>query len=470
MEMFSFPRYEVDELLVHIRNNILTGANGKNLSKADLYPNPKPEVLRAIFVRVLETVNGMQPEDFYKLPAGSEVSNPQLMQGFLPVSNLFRHLKPFMLICRVSDFEMVDILHPKAKRTIRFLSAVINFIHFRESRRETYTEFLWQNESSASKMGQLENAHQEALQRLEQLHSIPVDQQTELQQLSDEIHDLRQTLSHLQQKSTDAQETNTQKKYQISQKTKHLNELKLSLASTRERQDTLKTKIIDSPEKLKNEQMKDTIQKLKASRREVMDRLDQYHDVVAGLPECQLELQQCLRKTQELADSRDRRAQISQENLMLEDQMESAQLALRKMKVEEGTLRRQRAAKEEKLATAQLRAGTRRQDTERDKRALTEVCQRLQEKRGAVCKRMVAVTQEAQRVKLMTQQLRDTAEWEHLKAREISHNLKAGLEKYHEGLERASAEGHASLRRKAERLRARIPLNGLISRGDQVQD
>lgn len=41
METLSFPRYNVSELLVHIRNKILTGADGKNLSKADLYPNPK---------------------------------------------------------------------------------------------------------------------------------------------------------------------------------------------------------------------------------------------------------------------------------------------------------------------------------------------------------------------------------------------------------------------------------------------
>lgn len=41
METLSFPRYNVTEIVVHIRNKILTGADGKNLSKNDLYPNPK---------------------------------------------------------------------------------------------------------------------------------------------------------------------------------------------------------------------------------------------------------------------------------------------------------------------------------------------------------------------------------------------------------------------------------------------
>lgn len=41
METLSFPRYNVAEIVTHIRNKILTGADGKNLSKNDLYPNPK---------------------------------------------------------------------------------------------------------------------------------------------------------------------------------------------------------------------------------------------------------------------------------------------------------------------------------------------------------------------------------------------------------------------------------------------
>lgn len=46
METLSFPRYNVAEIVTHVRNKILTGADGKNLSKSDLYPNPK--VRRAV--------------------------------------------------------------------------------------------------------------------------------------------------------------------------------------------------------------------------------------------------------------------------------------------------------------------------------------------------------------------------------------------------------------------------------------
>lgn len=47
METLSFPRYNVAEIVTHVRNKILTGVDGKNLSKSDLYPSPKVRSLRA---------------------------------------------------------------------------------------------------------------------------------------------------------------------------------------------------------------------------------------------------------------------------------------------------------------------------------------------------------------------------------------------------------------------------------------
>ncbi|KAF6075354.1 NUF2 component of NDC80 kinetochore complex [Phyllostomus discolor] len=269
METLSFPRYNVAEIVTHVRNKILTGPDGKNLSKSDLYPNPKPEVLHMIYLRALQMVYGTRLEHFYMMPVNSDVMYPHLMEGFLPVSNLFIYLNSFLPVCRVSDFETADILYPKAKRTCRFLSGIINFIHFREACRETYLEFLWQYKSSVDRMQQLNTAHQEALARLEKLDSVPAEEQAEFQQLSEEIQELQQLLNQdFRQKTTLLQERNAQKKAELSGKAKHLNELKLSVVSLKEVQEGLKTKVVDSPEKLKNykEKMKDTVQKLKNSR------------------------------------------------------------------------------------------------------------------------------------------------------------------------------------------------------------
>ncbi|KAL1769769.1 kinetochore protein Nuf2 [Sigmodon hispidus] len=223
MATLSFPRYNVAELVAHIRNKLLTGTDGKNLSKNDLHPNPKPEVLYTIYMRALQIVYGIRLEQFYTMPMNTEVMYPHLMEGFLPAINLFFHLDSFMPICRVNDFEISDILFPKAERTRRFLSGIINFIHFREACRETYAEYLLQYKSSLDKMQQLNSVHQEALMKLEKLNSVPVEEQEEFKQLMDEIQELQHLLNQdFRQKTTVQLEGIAQKKLEISEKTKRL--------------------------------------------------------------------------------------------------------------------------------------------------------------------------------------------------------------------------------------------------------
>ncbi|XP_066222108.1 kinetochore protein Nuf2 isoform X3 [Saccopteryx leptura] len=463
METLSFPRYNVAEIVTHVRNKILTGADGKNLSKSDLYPNPKPEVLHMIYLRALQIVYGTRLEHFYMMPVNSDVMYPHLMEGFLPVSNLFIYLNSFLPICRVNDFETSDILYPKAKRTSRFLSGIINFIHFREACRETYMEFFCQYKSSVDRMQQLNTAHQEALLRLEKLDSVPAEEQAEFQQLSGEIQELQQLLNQdFRQKTVSLQDRNAQKKSDILEKTKQLNEVKLSVVSLKEVQENLKAKIVDSPEKLKNykEKMKDTVQRLKNSRQEVMEKYELYRDSVDGLPSCQLEVQLYQKKLQDLADNRDKLAGILKENLTLEDQIESGESDVKKLKAEENSLRRLLNVKKEKLATAQLRIHKQQEDLKQYKHAVIQDCNKVQEKRGAVFERITSISQDIQKIKFSIQQLRDAAERERLKSQEIFLTLKGALEKYHEGIEKATEEGRADLAEKMAELRkgmSRLP-------------
>ncbi|XP_004589188.1 kinetochore protein Nuf2 [Ochotona princeps] len=456
METLSFPRYSVAEIVVHIRNKLLTGADGKSLCKNDLYPNPKPEVLHMIYMRALQIVYGIRLEHFYMMPVNTEVMYPHIMEGFLPLSNLFTHLDSFLPICRVNDFEIADILYPKAKRTSRFLSGIINFIHFREMCRETYMEFLWQYKSSVDKMHQLNTAHQEALLKLERLDSVPVEEQEEFKQLTDDIQELQRSLNQdFRQKTIVLQEGNSQKKLAISEKTKRLNELKLSVVSLKETQDSLKTKIVDSPEKVKNykEKMKETVQRLKTSRQEVMEKYEIYRDSVDRLPSCQLEVQLYQKKIQDLADNREKLTNILKESLNLEDQIESSESELKKLKTEENSFKRLMIVKKEKLATAQFKINQKHEDVKQYKRSVIEDCNKVQEKRGAVCERVTTINQEIQKIKSAIQQLKYATERETQKSQEIFLNLKTALEKYHEGIEKATEECYDRIDEKTAQLK-----------------
>lgn len=459
METLSFPRYNIAEIVVHIRNKLLTGADGKNLSKSDFLPNPKPEVLYMIYMRALQLVYGVRLEHFYMMPVNIEVMYPHIMEGFLPVSNLFFHLDSFMPICRVNDFEIADILYPKANRTSRFLSGIINFIHFRETCLEKYEEFFLQNKSSVDKIQQLSNAHQEALMKLEKLNSVPVEEQEEFKQLKDDIQELQHLLNQdFRQKTTLLQERYTKMKSDFSEKTKHVNELKLSVVSLKEVQDSLKSKIVDSPEKLKNykEKMKDTVQKLRSAREEVMEKYDIYRDSVDCLPSCQLEVQLYQKKSQDLADNREKLSSILKESLNLEGQIDSDSSELKKLKTEENSLIRLMTLKKERLATMQFKMNKKQEDVKQYKRTMIEDCNKVQEKRDAVCEQVTAINQDIHKIKSGIQQLRDAEKREKLKSQEILIDLKSALEKYHEGIEKTTEECCTRIGGKTAELKRRM--------------
>ncbi|XP_014798798.1 PREDICTED: kinetochore protein Nuf2 [Calidris pugnax] len=437
MEVMTFPRYSPDDIVSYLRSHVLGGAEARNLVKSDVFGNPKPEVLHMIYMRILQKVYGIRLEHFYMMPVNVEIMYPQLFEGFLPVCNLYIHMERLLPVCRINDFHIADVLNPKAKRTARFLSGILNFVNFRELRREVYLDLQLNYKLAMEKHQQLETANQEAAVKLEKLNTIPVEHQEEVRQLTDDIRELQQILRQdYRRKHTALQEVISQKKSYIAERTRKLNELKVTMAALKEEQEQLKSKIVESPEELKNykELMKETVKKLKKSKQEVIEKYESYRDLVEVLPSCQLEVQLYQKKMERQEANVERLASVLSEVRNLEDQLESAQIELKKVKTDEMSLKRLVTAKREKLATAEMRIKKKREDVEQYKRTVLEYCNRIQEKRGAVYDKVTAIHKEIQQTRFKIQQLNENAEKEEMKAKEIYLNLKAGLEKRHDSL------------------------------------
>uniref|UniRef100_A0A8D0HHS0 Kinetochore protein NUF2 n=1 Tax=Sphenodon punctatus TaxID=8508 RepID=A0A8D0HHS0_SPHPU len=427
MDLLTFPRYNQSDVVTHVRNLILTGSEAKNFSKNDLFPNPKPELLHMIFTRTLQNVYGIRLEHFYMMPVNIELAYPEILEGFLPVCNLFIHMERFLPVCRVNDFQVADILNPKAKRISRFLSGILNFIQFRESRSEAYLEFQWTYKSAMEKIQQLQTANKDAAVKLEKLDTIPVEQQAEFKQLSDDIQELQQVLTQeYRRKTTALQEVISQRKAEVAERTRSLNELKVRICTLKEEQEQLKSKIVESPEELKNykERMKETVQKLKKAKQKAIEKYESYQDLVENLPSCQSEVQLYQKRIQRHGENVERMSCILSEVRNLEDQIENVQRELKNAKTDEMALRR--------LVTAKLKK--KHEDVEQHKHMVFEYCNRVQEKRGAVYAKMTAIHEEIQQVKSRIQQLYDSKEKEQAKAEEIYLSMRTGLEKYHEAL------------------------------------
>uniref|UniRef100_A0A8D2Q5I2 Kinetochore protein NUF2 n=1 Tax=Varanus komodoensis TaxID=61221 RepID=A0A8D2Q5I2_VARKO len=431
----TFPRYSDNDIISLIRTRLLTGNEAKNLSKSDLFPNVKPEVVQMIFMRALQSVYGIRLEHFYMMPVTFETAYPQIFEGFLPIGNLFINMEKFFPICRINDFQTADIINPKTKRTARFLSGIINFLFFRDSRREVYLEIQSTYKSAVEREQRLQAAIQEATLKLEKLDTIPAEQQAEFKELSQDIQELEQRLNQEYRQKTGAlQEVIHQKRMEIAEKTQNLNELKLTICNLKEEQEQLKSKITKSPEELTNskERLKQTLEKLKQDKQEVIKKHEEYRDLVGDFPSCQLEMELYEKKLQ--AQEANVQKLLALSIRTLEDQIENSNSRFKNAMTEEMSLKRLVKVKQEKLAATELKIKKICEDMEQRKRAITEYCNTFQEKRGVVCEKLTETHTEIRRLKDCIQQLTDSIAKEKSKAQEIYLSLRGGLEKYHGNL------------------------------------
>ncbi|XP_058034161.1 kinetochore protein Nuf2 isoform X1 [Ahaetulla prasina] len=473
MDNCTFPRYSDNDIVVRIRNSLLSGNEAKFFSKSDLFPNVKPEILRMIFMRVLQSVYGIRVEHFYTMPVTFETAYPQIFEGFLPIGNLFVNMERFFPICRVNDFQIADIIHPKANRTARFLSGILNFLYFCDSRREVYLEIQSVHKTAMEKEQQLQVAIQDATLKLEKMDIVPADQEVEFKELSEEIQELQHKLNQeYRQKTNVLQEMIHQKRMEIAEKNQNLNDLKMAVCYLKQEQEQLKSRITESPEKLTNcrERMKQTQQKIKKDKQEVIEKYESYRDLVEMFPSCQQEVQFYRKKMQTQGANMDKLSNILAQIRTLEDQTENSKSGFKNAKTEEMSLKRLVTVKREKLAALEIKLKKIYENTELQKQAITECCNKFQEKRGAVCEKLTATDTEIMQLKGAIQQLSDNVEKEKVKekinSRMIYRIAMAGVFKVSQSIYSQSLNGS---RTKIEKVLHKTSCGTSIPGGDLPQ-
>nr|ACO52024.1 Kinetochore protein Nuf2 [Aquarana catesbeiana] len=217
-DKLTFPRFSVVDLVNFFRQNILTAAEAKNFTKADIYPNPKLEWVQKIYMRILQQVFNLRVEHFYMVPVDLEIPYPHLVEGFAPLGYIVSYMARLLPICRVYEFLPSDVLNPKGKHITTLLSGIVNFLHFRNTRMDTYNEFCLRYKSALDIMNQQQKVLRELEAKKEKLTTIPPEQQAEFKALSSDIQDLQQIISQeYHTKDSAFQEKLVQKKLVIAE-------------------------------------------------------------------------------------------------------------------------------------------------------------------------------------------------------------------------------------------------------------
>ncbi|KAJ3038898.1 kinetochore-associated Ndc80 complex subunit nuf2 [Rhizophlyctis rosea] len=150
---------------------------------------------------------------------------PDLHNDSIALMSFYRQLKKLINEVGVEDFSMIDILRPEGPRLRRILSAIINFVKFREERMQVF-EMLTQKSVSIwglsiayptqtpqysyarlqdelqEKRGELENRNQDLSERVNRLRLERAEQEPALQALRDANSALTAELRELNRKQT----------------------------------------------------------------------------------------------------------------------------------------------------------------------------------------------------------------------------------------------------------------------------
>ncbi|KAG8436641.1 hypothetical protein GDO86_007659 [Hymenochirus boettgeri] len=441
MEKMTFPIFSAPDLVNFFRQNILTGSEAKNFNKTDIYPNPKPEVVQKLYMRILQQVFNYGVEAFYMVPMNLDNQYPHLVEGFAPVANILKLMARFLPMCRVYDFHPSDILNPKGKRTLHLLSGIVNFLRFSISRKEVYMEYCLSYKSALETMRQLQKSNQEAEAKKEKLTTVPPEQQAEFKALSSEIHDLQQIISQeYRAKDVLFQDKIAQQKTNFAEKNKRLNEEKLAIATMKEEQERMKSQIVESPEQrqMKTERMKETVHRLKQTKQETSDKCDYYRDRVGLACMWQSDVQGYLKKLQGIEANIEIHRKIREEIRQSEEQVVNLNRELKSLANEDAQLKRIILQRKEKLAKLDIKNKKKQEDFNQQKQGIMEVCSHIQEKRQAVHGRISHVLQEIQQTNSKKDQLLEKMEAEKKKCQEVITDFRVALEKYHDSLQKAS--------------------------------
>lgn len=141
MTYYSFPMLSVSELVSWLGS---LEQPVPSLVASDL-TQPTSANMRIIYYQFVETLAGVRGDDI-RQPKLDHVealgAYPHLHERSLEESGMMKALAELMEVVGVRDFSWRDLVFPDKKRTIRNLSAIINFAKFRQDRLESFQQHL----------------------------------------------------------------------------------------------------------------------------------------------------------------------------------------------------------------------------------------------------------------------------------------------------------------------------------------
>ncbi|XP_017560202.1 kinetochore protein Nuf2 isoform X1 [Pygocentrus nattereri] len=443
----TFPVYKVDAIVQFFRTDVLTGQEAKHFAKSDITPNPKPEVIQRLYMRILQLLYGFRPECHYLAPLSENIQCPMLYECAIPVMSVYLSMCQFLPMCHVYDFSLNDLLNPKPKRTITILSGIQNFLHFRKQRLEIIAGHQQSFRAEMDKLQAYTRGIKEAEKKIEKLMIIPPEQQAEAKELAAALKEVNSATMQESQEVSAINEQVAECKTEIAERSQKLSQRKLEVATQKDEIAKLKSQIVESPEEVKNEmeKMKENIKNIKNSKELSDEMLVDLQIKVQCASQGESDIQVILKQLHDLQASMCKTNQQKEEVQSLAALSETLQKELKGLSNEEGQLKRALAMKLDKESKQQIRRQKKKELKDQHVQNIIGQYDKIHEKREEIVDRIKHINSETRQFKEKMQKLRDTCNQNSEKAQAIYDRLLTTLEQYHKRIENIVMEGTADM-------------------------
>ncbi|XP_064162805.1 kinetochore protein Nuf2 [Anguilla rostrata] len=437
----TFPNCKVDVLVQFFRSEVLTSQEAKHFTRNDITPTPKPDAIQKLYMRILELMYRIRPECHYMMPIAENV--PAMQEWVVPILHVYLRMCQFLPICHIYDFQLNDLLNPKAKRTITILSGILNFLHFRKLRREMTSEYQQSFRADVDKLQAYTMGVKEAEWKIEKLTTIPPEQQAEAKALAAALSELQITTAHLYQEVNARNEQLAEWKMEIAERSQKLTQSKVDVATLKEEIVKLKSQIVESPEELKNEmeRMKENVKSIKLSKERADERLVELQIKVQGVNQYEAEIQRFCKLLQDLQSGMDKMNILQEEDQTAVAFREKLEKELKNQVAEEGQLKRALGMKNDKMSKQQIRRQRKRETREQHEQNCIGQYDQVHQKREEIVEQIQEINREAQQIKAKIQGLRDVCCQETDKAQAQYDRLLAALDQFHKRIENHAVQG-----------------------------
>ena len=256
----------------------------------DLLTKPTLEKMRPVYKEFVEILAGVRKEDLEQpqFEAMEALSNPELHEESIAELSFNRALQKLMAAVGVADFAMRDVYKPEVKRSIRNLSAIINFAKFREERMEKYQDLSQESEQLAETHQQMQGEHEELKAQLLALRAKHAEEEPYMQELGKETEALSGEINGLNKRQAGFNNEIKELKAVSNEYNDKIANDRFLILGAKQDCSKLKSQIVQSPEKIKKqlsdmsksvENERSSVTHQEATMKDLQQRLDSLQKV-----------------------------------------------------------------------------------------------------------------------------------------------------------------------------------------------